>query len=234
MASFCACDQFRLIDRRKIEKDFFNGELCGIAATSALELGIDVGRIDVTLHLGFPGSIASLWQQAGRSGRREKPSLTIYVAFEAPLDQYFMKYPEKLFRSPTECNHIHAENPLVLEQHLICAALEHPLSLIYDEKYFGSGLDRAVTCLKNKGYLSCDPSRDSSARMWNYIGREKKPSQNISIRAIESEKYKVIDTRRNEVIEEIEESKAFFQKEKDGMLVDTWLGVGRTRKANSF
>ncbi|KAM7279820.1 hypothetical protein ACFE04_006954 [Oxalis oulophora] len=198
-------------DRRKIEKDFFNGELCGIAATSALELGIDVGHIDVTLHLGFPGSIASLWQQAGRSGRREKPSLAIYVAFEAPLDQYFMKYPEKLFRSPIECNHIHAENPLVLEQHLVCAALEHPLSLIYDERYFGSGLDRAVTCLKNKGYLSCDPSRDSSARMWSYIGREKKPSQNISIRAIESEKYKVIDTRRNEVIEEIEESKAFFQ-----------------------
>ncbi|KAL5818090.1 hypothetical protein ACOSQ3_026468 [Xanthoceras sorbifolium] len=198
-------------DRRRIESDFFGGKLCGIAATNALELGIDVGHIDVTLHLGFPGSIASLWQQAGRSGRREKPSLAVYVAFEGPLDQYFMRYPEKLFRSPIECCHIDAQNQQVLVQHLVCAALEHPLSLIHDEKYFGSGLENAVMTLKSRGYLSSDPSHDSSAKTWSYIGHEKMPSQSISIRAIENVRYRVLDMRTDEVLEEIEESKAFFQ-----------------------
>ncbi|KAK9278899.1 hypothetical protein L1049_028480 [Liquidambar formosana] len=198
-------------DRRRIESDFFGGKLCGIAATNALELGIDVGHIDVTLHLGFPGSIASLWQQVGRSGRREKPSLAVYVAFEGPLDQYFMKFPQKLFRSPIECCHVDAQNQQVLEQHLACAALEHPLNLLYDEKYFGSSLSKAITSLQNRGYLASDPSRDSSARIWSYIGHEKVPSHAVSIRAIETEKYKVIDKQRNEILEEIEESKAFFQ-----------------------
>lgn len=198
-------------DRRRIESEFFSGKLCGIAATNALELGIDVGHIDATLHLGFPGSIASLWQQAGRSGRRGKPSLAVYVAFEGPLDQYFMKFPLKLFQSPVECCHVDSQNPKVLEQHLICAAIEHPLSLIHDEKYFGPGLDSAIAVLESRGYLSSDPSRDSVAKIWSYIGREKSPSRAISIRAIESEKYQVIDIQTNEVLEEIEESRAFFQ-----------------------
>ncbi|KAJ8772204.1 hypothetical protein K2173_027381 [Erythroxylum novogranatense] len=198
-------------DRRKIEKDFFSGRLCGIAATNALELGIDVGHIDATLHLGFPGSISSLWQQAGRSGRREKASLAVYIAFEGPLDQYFMKFPKKLFDGPIECCHIDAQNEQVLEQHLVCAALEHPLSLEYDEKYFGHSLENAVKSLKTKGYLGFDPSREASAQTWSYIGREKMPSRGISIRAIENVRYRVTDIEKKEVLEEIEESRAFFQ-----------------------
>ncbi|XP_075479197.1 uncharacterized protein LOC142520108 isoform X2 [Primulina tabacum] len=198
-------------DRRRIESDFFNGNLCGIAATNALELGIDVGHIDITLHLGFPGSISSLWQQAGRSGRREKLSLAIYVAFEGPLDQYFMKFPHKLFRGPIECCHVDAKNEQVLQQHLSCAALEHPLSLLHDEKYFGPGIESAVMNLKNKGLLSTDLSRNSAARMWTYIGHEKSPSAVVNVRAIETVRYKVTDKMKNEVLEEIEESRAFFQ-----------------------
>ncbi|GAB4845369.1 hypothetical protein Ancab_038777 [Ancistrocladus abbreviatus] len=198
-------------DRRRIEGEFFAGKLCGIAATNALELGIDVGHIDVTLHLGFPGSVASLWQQAGRSGRRGRPSLAVYVAFEGPLDQYFMRYPEKLFRSPIECCHADSQNQQVLEQHLACAAIEHPLSLIYDEKFFGPSLNAAIKALEDRGYLSSDLSREASARIWSYVGKEKVPSHAINIRAIESERYKVIDKQKNEVLEEIEESRAFFQ-----------------------
>ncbi|XP_040936544.1 uncharacterized ATP-dependent helicase YprA isoform X4 [Gossypium hirsutum] len=198
-------------DRRRIESEFFGGKLCGIAATNALELGIDVGHIDVTLHLGFPGSIASLWQQAGRSGRRERSSLAVYVAFEGPLDQYFMKFPQKLFCGPIECCHIDAQNQQVLEQHLVCAAIEHPLSLLYDEKYFGSGLSKAITALKNRGYLTSNPSNDSLSKIWSYMGHEKRPSRSISIRAIEAERYIVIDKQLNETLEEIEESRAFFQ-----------------------
>ncbi|KAI3785640.1 hypothetical protein L1987_44764 [Smallanthus sonchifolius] len=198
-------------DRRKIESEFFGGKICGVAATNALELGIDVGHIDVTLHLGFPGSIASLWQQAGRSGRREQPSLAIYVAFEGPLDQYFMKYPHKLFRGPIECCHVDANNQQVLEQHLVCASFEHPLSVVHDEKYFGPALKTSLLSLKSKGYVTTDPSMGPTAQIWNYIGHEKMPSHTVSIRAIESERYKVIDMKNDVLLEEIEESKAFFQ-----------------------
>ncbi|XP_023761523.1 uncharacterized protein LOC111909963 isoform X1 [Lactuca sativa] len=194
-------------DRRRLESDLFSGKIRGVAATNALELGIDVGHIDVTLHLGFPGTIASLWQQAGRSGRREQPSLAIYVAFEGPLDQYFMKFPHKLFKGPIECCHVDAKNPQVLQQHLVCASLEHPISVAHDEKYFGPDLKFTLLALKSKGYVTFNPS----AEIWNYIGPEKIPSRGVSIRAIESEKYKVIDMKNDQVLEEIEESKAFFQ-----------------------
>ncbi|OEL30293.1 ATP-dependent helicase HRQ1, partial [Dichanthelium oligosanthes] len=198
-------------DRRKIEADLFRGKLRGVAATNALELGIDVGHIDATLHLGFPGSIASLWQQAGRSGRRAKQSLAIYVAFEGPLDQYFMKFPHKLFGKPIEHCHVDSHNIKVLGQHLACAAYEHPLCLQYDKRYFGSSLDSAMMTLKDKGYIINNPSGPFSSSMWNYVGPEKSPSQAVSIRAIEHDKYKVINKLNNRLLEEIEESKAFFQ-----------------------
>ncbi|KAK1274303.1 hypothetical protein QJS04_geneDACA018303 [Acorus gramineus] len=198
-------------DRRSIEVDFFGGKLCGLAATNALELGIDVGHIDATLHLGFPGSIASLWQQAGRSGRRLKPSLAVYIAFEGPLDQYFMKFPQKLFRRAVESCQVDAHNQQVLEQHVACAAAEYPLNVSHDEKFFGSGLDDAIIVLRNKGLLGSDSQCTSSHKMWRYIGHERKPSLGVSIRSIETEKYKVVDKLKNEVLEEVEESKAFFQ-----------------------
>ncbi|XP_038983505.1 uncharacterized ATP-dependent helicase YprA-like isoform X1 [Phoenix dactylifera] len=202
-------------ERRRIEAELFEGKLHGVAATNALELGIDVGHIDATLHLGFPGSVASLWQQAGRSGRRARPSLAVYVALEGPLDQYFMKFPHKLFGSPIEHCQVDAHNQKcvlqVLEQHIACAAYELPLCLQYDEKYFGSGLDCAITALKLKGYLSNDHLGVSSSKVWNYIGPEERPSHAVSIRAIETDRYKVVDMLNNEVLEEIEESRAFYQ-----------------------
>ncbi|KAL6541223.1 hypothetical protein OROHE_010931 [Orobanche hederae] len=215
-------------DRRRIESDFFNGSICGIAATNALELGIDVGHIDVTLHLGFPGSIASLWQQAGRSGRRERTSLAIYIAFEGPLDQYFMKFPHKLFRGRIESCHVDPTNDQLLQQHLSCSALEYPLDLLHDEKYFGAGLERAIMGLKNKGCLSTDLSRDSAGRIWTYIGHEKSPSSTVNVRSIDTEHYKVIDKIKNEVLEEIEESKAFFQVYEGAV----YLNQGKTYLVN--
>ncbi|XP_065050947.1 uncharacterized protein LOC135581904 isoform X4 [Musa acuminata AAA Group] len=196
-------------ERRRIETDLFEGKILGVAATNALELGIDIGHIDATLHLGFPGSVASLWQQAGRSGRRARPSLAVYVAFEGPLDQYFMKFPQKLFGSPIEHCQVDANNQKVLEQHIACAASELPLCLQYDENYFGSGLGCAIVALKNKGYLGTDPC--VSPKLWNYIGPGKSPSLAVSIRAVETNKYKVVEKISNEVLEEIEESTAFFQ-----------------------
>ncbi|KAJ3673082.1 hypothetical protein LUZ60_006456 [Juncus effusus] len=198
-------------DRRKIEADLFEGKLRGVAATNALELGIDVGHIDATLHLGFPGSISSLWQQAGRSGRRAKASLAIYIAFDCPLDQYFMKCPNKLFGRPIEHCQVDSNNPKVLEQHVACAANELPVCMKYDEKYFGRGLKNAILVLRNKGYLGNNPSGELSKEMWSYIGLQKSPSHEVSVRAIESEKYRVVDRLSNKILEEIEEGRAFFQ-----------------------
>lgn len=89
-------------ERRAIEAELFHGQLLGVAATNALELGVDVGSLDVTLHLGFPGSVSSLRQQAGRAGRREQQSLAVFVAFDGPLDQHFMRNPDHLLRRPVE------------------------------------------------------------------------------------------------------------------------------------
>ena len=89
-------------DRRRIEKALSQGELMGVATTNALELGIDVGSLDATVITGYPGSIASTWQQAGRSGRRSEESLSILVGQDNPLDQYFMNHPQALFGKPVE------------------------------------------------------------------------------------------------------------------------------------
>ncbi|XP_074577358.1 uncharacterized protein LOC141833761 [Curcuma longa] len=198
-------------ERRRIEADISEGKILGVAATNALEVGIDIGHIDATIHLGFPGTVASLWQQAGRSGRRSRPSLAVYVAFEGPLDQYFMKFPNKLFGRPMELCQVDAHNQKVLEQHIACAAFELPLCLQYDEKYFGSGLNSVIISLRNKGYLCNDAYDVSSPNSWNYIGPDGMPSRAVTIRAVETIKYKVVECLSNEVLEEIEESKAFFQ-----------------------
>jgi DEAD/DEAH box helicase domain-containing protein len=86
-----------------MEADLHSGALTALAATNALELGIDVGSLDLTLHLGFPGSVSSLWQQSGRAGRREQHSVSLLVGFDGPLDQHFMRHPGELFGRPIEC-----------------------------------------------------------------------------------------------------------------------------------
>ncbi|VAH43937.1 unnamed protein product [Triticum turgidum subsp. durum] len=122
-----------------------------------------------------------------------------------------MKSPDKLFGKPIEHCQVDSHNPKVLGQHIACAAYEHPICLQYDENHFGSTLDSIMTTLKDKGFLVNNRSGPFSSTMWNYIGPEKNPSQIISIRAIEHDKYKVIDKLNNRLLEEIEESKAFFQ-----------------------
>ena len=136
----------------------------------------------------------SFWQQAGRSGRRLQPSLSIYVAFDSPIDQYFMKLPKKLFENPIEHCHVDASNSQVcfprsfvtliqkklvvirvidvsgvcqvIEQHISCAAFEHPLCVKFDEKYFGNCLQNSILTLQRKGYLMYDSSCD----IWSYMG----------------------------------------------------------------
>jgi len=114
-------------ERREIERQLFTGELMGITSTNALELGIDIGGLDAAIIIGFPGTIASTWQQAGRAGRSVEESLVVFVGYNDPIDQYLMRRPEYFFGQSPEHAIIDADNPYILASHMRCAAFELPL-----------------------------------------------------------------------------------------------------------
>ncbi|MFZ5644632.1 MAG: DEAD/DEAH box helicase [Bacillota bacterium] len=126
-------------ERRAIEKALFTGNVTGVVSTNALELGIDVGGLDVCIIAGFPGTIASTWQQAGRVGRQKKESLVIFIAVENPLDQYFIRNSGALFSHPSENALVDPANPYLLMGHVLCAAHELPVRecdcLLWDDVF---------------------------------------------------------------------------------------------------
>ncbi|CAG9467695.1 unnamed protein product [Pedinophyceae sp. YPF-701] len=201
-------------DRRDIERALFGGRLRGVAATNALELGVDVGDLDVTLHLGLTGSAASLKQQAGRSGRRGQDSLAVFIGFDSPLDQYFMSDPQRLFSLSVEAACIDPENPQLLEQHIRCAANEQPLVRSVDAQYFGAfAMRETVDVLIREGWLrhAPDSGRPGSLPQLRYIGAAANPAADIGLRSIDPERYIIVDEATGIVLEEIESSKAFFE-----------------------
>ncbi|MBA4107937.1 MAG: ATP-dependent helicase [Pirellula sp.] len=123
-------------ERREIEQDLFAGRLRAVAATNALELGIDIGSLDVALLVNYPGTIASCWQQAGRSGRRQGESLAVLMAGNDPVDQYLLRRPDYFFAQTPEHAVVDPDNPYVLAKHLPAAAFELPLTAD-DQNLFG-------------------------------------------------------------------------------------------------
>ncbi|WP_018297918.1 DEAD/DEAH box helicase [Corynebacterium lubricantis] len=115
-------------DRRKLERRLDDGDLLGVATTNALELGIDVGGLDAVVMAGFPGTVASFTQQAGRTGRRGQSSLVVMVARDEPMDTYLVNHPEALLGKPVENSVFNPSNPYILRGHVYCAAVEKPLS----------------------------------------------------------------------------------------------------------
>ncbi|MHA2787890.1 DEAD/DEAH box helicase [Corynebacterium sp. S7] len=115
-------------DRRKLERRLDDGDLLGMATTNALELGIDVGGLDAVVMAGFPGTVASFTQQAGRTGRRGQSSLVVMVARDEPMDTYLVNHPEALLGKPVENSVFNPSNPYILRGHVYCAAVEKPLS----------------------------------------------------------------------------------------------------------
>jgi len=144
-------------ERRELEAALRDGRLLGLAATSALELGVDVRGLDAVLLAGYPGTVASMWQQAGRAGRRGNDSLTVLIARDDPLDTYFLRHPEALFGRPVEATVLDPDNPYVLGPHLAAAAYELPLTPA-DLECFGPAAEGVITDLVARGLLRLRPA----------------------------------------------------------------------------
>jgi DEAD/DEAH box helicase domain-containing protein len=139
-------------ERRTLEAGIVSGRLLGVAATNALELGMDIGGLDAIVLDGFPGTIASMWQQAGRAGRQGGASLAVLVGLDDPLDAYYLHHPADLFGKPHEAALVDPGNPYVLAPHLVCAAYETPLTE-EDLGLFGPPSRELVASLEKEGLL---------------------------------------------------------------------------------
>ncbi len=191
-------------DRRRIERDLFEGRLTAVVATNALELGVDIGDLDATVLTGYPGSIASTWQQAGRSGRSNQRSLSFLIGMDNPLDQYLMRHPEFFFGRSHENALTDPENLHILEPHLLCAAWEMPLSnrdgVLFGDTYVGarSELEEQGLLRMRRGHWYLAPTVDY-------------PAQDINIRSTSSKNYALVEAPTGRLLEEIEDANAFFQ-----------------------
>lgn len=193
-------------ERRQIERDLFDGHLLGVVTTTALELGIDIGDLQATVLAGYPGSISSTWQQAGRSGRRRHSSLTFLIGSNNPLDQYFMRHPNSFFRRGFENALTNPDNPHILKPHLLCAAWELPLSFA-DKAFFSPpSFDNARQELEVQGLVRHRQDKGYLSPSMNY------PADKVNIRSASSDSFSILDVSKdNRLLETIEEFSAFSQ-----------------------
>jgi DEAD/DEAH box helicase domain-containing protein len=189
-------------ERRELERALSSGELLGVAATTALELGIDVGSLDAALLAGYPGTRASMWQQAGRAGRRGEPSLAIMVAQDDPLDQYLVHHPADLFQKPPEAAVVDPTNPYVLGPHIACAAREQPMA---EEELavFGEGARESV-----------DRQVEDGSLFWRrgllyHRGRES-PHRLVDVRSASGALFAIVDQETGALLGTVDESRAYW------------------------
>jgi DEAD/DEAH box helicase domain-containing protein len=172
------------LERREIERDLRSGRLRGVVATNALELGIDVGSLDVALLAAYPGTIASTWQRAGRAGRRQGTSAAVLVASSAPLDQFMVQNPEYFFGRSPEHGYVNPDNLFILLNHLKCAAFELPLR--DDEKFGALDLRRLCQHLEETGFLH--HTQDG----WHWLSKSY-PADALSLRSVSSDNFVIVD-----------------------------------------
>lgn len=182
--------------RREIERGLRNGEIRGVVSTNALELGIDIGQLQACVMNGYPGSIASTWQQSGRAGRRQDSAITFLVASSNPLDQYIISNPQFFFEHSPEQALIQPDNLLILIDHIKCAAYELPFEK--GESFGGEALEDVLEFLVEEKTLHRVKDR------WHWM-EQAFPANNISLRSAAQENFIIIDlTNGSRVIGEVD------------------------------
>ncbi|HKX00810.1 MAG TPA: DEAD/DEAH box helicase [Bryobacteraceae bacterium] len=171
-------------ERRDTERRLREGEIRAVVATNALELGVDIGSLDAVVMAGYPGTIASTWQRAGRAGRRQDASAAVLVASSAPVDQFIIEHPEYFFGQSPEHASINADNLEILLAHMKCAAFELPLA--EREKFGPHEITDLCRFLEDTGFLH------HSAGAWHWTS-ESYPADAISLRAVTSDNFVVVD-----------------------------------------
>jgi len=184
--------------RRAIERGLREGHVTGVVATNALELGIDIGHLSAVIVAGYPGSVASLWQQAGRAGRRSGASLTLFVARSAPLDQYIVENPAYFFEQSPEHARIHPDNLFVAVDHIRCGAFELPFE---DGQGFGALPGEEVEAVLQHLAAHRVVNRSGGRTHWM---NESYPANAVSLRRVHSENFVVVDMTRDRIIAEVD------------------------------
>ncbi|WP_328658695.1 DEAD/DEAH box helicase [Nocardia salmonicida] len=165
-------------DRRELEQSLSQGTLLGAASTNALELGVDIAGLDAVVIAGFPGTVASFWQQAGRAGRRSQGSLVVLVATDDPLDTYLVHHPEALLDRPIEATITDPYNPYILGPQLLCAAMELPLT---DEEVSELRADEVLADLAEQGLIRRRPSIRGAGARW-HVTAHTHPHDDVDVR----------------------------------------------------
>ena len=194
--------------RREIERGLRDGLVRGVVSTNALELGIDIGALDIAVLAGYPGTIASTWQRAGRAGRRTTRSAAVLVGSSAPVDQFVVRHPSYFFDASPEHALLNPDNLHILVEHVKCAAFELPFST---EDSFGRvSVQDVLGVLQEAGlvHLAGDPDGDLPAH-WHWTS-ESYPADAVSLRSISSDNFVVVDqTQAAKVIAETDYNSAF-------------------------
>jgi DEAD/DEAH box helicase domain-containing protein len=175
--------------RREIERGLRSGEVRGVVSTNALELGIDIGALDVAVMAGYPGTIAATWQRAGRAGRRTGRSAAVLVASSAPIDQYVVRHPEYFFGASPEHALVNPDNLHILVDHVKCAAFELPFRT--DEVYGSVNVQEILSVLSEDGFVHLTDGQ------WQWT-QESYPADAVSLRSVTSDNFVVVDVTGDE------------------------------------
>ncbi|MFC0471442.1 DEAD/DEAH box helicase [Halalkalibacter kiskunsagensis] len=170
--------------RREIERGLRQGNIIGVVSTNALELGVDIGQLQVCIMTGYPGSVASAWQQAGRAGRRQNESVIMMVASSTPMDQYIISHPEYFFKKSPESARVNPDNLVILVDHLKCASYELPFKR--GETFDGVDIEDILEFLADEQVLH------GRANKWYWMN-DAFPAHGISLRSASQENVVIID-----------------------------------------
>jgi DEAD/DEAH box helicase domain-containing protein len=197
-------------ERRTLERQLKDGLMKGIVSTNALELGIDIGTLDAVILSGYPGTMMSAWQQAGRAGRNGTDSLAILVAMANPLDQYFMNHPDRFFSRSHEQAIVDTHNPYIVSGHLLCAAAELPVNDTNDTSFFGESLAPLLADLATHDLVR------KTARGWVYSGRGR-AAEAVRLDGVPGPTFRILC--KGKLLETMDQGQAFREAHKGAIML---------------